>query len=74
MRARISMICGIAACVLFFAGCAGKPGYSPPPERRASEQCPVGETWICRDRYPSRLERENEVPMICYCDAVLRTR
>lgn len=68
MRRQLNMICSVAACAFFGVGCAANSGYSPPPERRANEQCPVGETWVCKDRYPSRLERENEVPMICYCD------
>lgn len=75
MRAQLSsMIWGIVACSVLGTGCAGTAGYSPPPERRAGERCPPGETWICRDRYPSRLPGQNEEPMICYCDAILRTR
>jgi hypothetical protein len=74
MRSQLNTICAVAACALFGAGCTTGPGYAPPPERRASEQCPVGETWVCRDHYPSRLERENEVPMICYCDNLQRVR
>jgi hypothetical protein len=55
-------------------GCAPSPGYSPPPERRAADRCPVGETWICVDRYPSRVERENEIPKVCYCERLDRVR
>lgn len=74
MRHRLYRTCTVVACGLFGVGCAAGPGYSPPPERRASEQCPVGETWVCKDRYPSRLERENEVPMLCYCDSLQNVR
>lgn len=74
MRLSLPTICGLAVCALLGAGCAASPGYSPPPERRASDRCPAGETWICRDRHPSRLGRENEAGMICYCDAVFRVR
>ncbi|MGH8167145.1 MAG: hypothetical protein ACREQ1_07890 [Woeseiaceae bacterium] len=62
----------IVALAMFSAGCASS-GYSPPPERRAGEQCPIGETWVCRDRYPSRMERDEE-PMFCTCEDMLRVR
>jgi hypothetical protein len=74
MKPQLNTICCIAVLALLGAGCAGTAGYSPPPERRASEQCPTGETWICRDRYPSRLERENDIPKICYCENLHRVR
>lgn len=74
MRTRLYTICGITACAIFGAGCATKAGYSPPPERRAGDRCPAGETWVCRDRYPTRLPRENQEPMICYCDNMTMTR
>lgn len=74
MRARLYTLCGIATCVMFSAGCAGKAGYSPPPERRASERCPVGETLVCRDRYPSRLPDRADDPLICYCDSISNRR
>jgi hypothetical protein len=73
MRASLYTICGIAAGVLVgvsSAGCAGKAGYSPPPERRAGERCPVGETLVCRDQYPSRLPDREDDPLICYCDNI----
>jgi hypothetical protein len=73
MKPNLNTICSITAVALL-GGCASSPGYSPPPERRAGEQCPIGETWVCQDRYPSRLERENEVPMICYCESLHRVR
>jgi hypothetical protein len=60
--------------VACLGGCAPSPSYSPPPERRAAERCPMGETWICEDRYPSRLERENEMPKVCYCESLHRVR
>lgn len=57
----------VLACAA--GGCAA-PGYNPPERPRASEICPVNEVWVCRDRYPSRLDRENEPPMICTCERV----
>lgn len=48
-------------------GCATS-GYSPPPERRADTRCPVGEVWICEDRYPSRLGSEQRPAPFCRCD------
>jgi hypothetical protein len=77
MKARLYTICGITACAIIgasSAGCAGKAGYSPPQERRAGERCPVGETLVCRDRYPSRLPDRDDDPLICYCDSISKTR
>lgn len=65
---------GSLMAVALLGGCAPTPGYSPPPERRAAERCPMGEIWICEDRYPSRLERENEMPKVCYCESPHRVR
>lgn len=48
------------------AGCAA-PGYSPPSERRAQDQCPTGQVWVCEDRYPSRIESENRTDPLCRC-------
>jgi hypothetical protein len=73
MKPHLSTICSIAAMALL-GGCASSPGYSPPPERRAHEQCPVGQTWVCRDRYPSRLGREDDEPKICHCEDLQRVR
>lgn len=56
----------ILAVVCAAAGCAA-PGYNPPEGSRAARNCPVNEVWVCQDRYPSRLENENEPPMICTC-------
>lgn len=71
MKHLLKAILGLTA-VAFLGGCASSPGYSPPPERRAADKCPMGETWICADRYPSRLERENEMPKVCYCESLHR--
>ena len=72
MKSHLKTLCSTIVLATFCsAGCASS-GYSPPPERRANEQCPVGETWICRDRYPSRLEKQNEEPMFCYCEHIQR--
>jgi hypothetical protein len=73
MKPHVRAIASLTAVALL-GGCAATPGYSPPPERRAAERCPVGETWVCKDRYPSRLERENEMPKICYCEDPQRVR
>jgi hypothetical protein len=73
MKSHLITICGVATVALL-GGCASSPGYSPPPERRAAEQCPMGETWICPDRYPSRLPGQDEVPTICYCGSLQRLR
>lgn len=64
---------GLLASAVFSAmllsACAAEPTYSPPEGSRAAvESCPVGEVWVCRDHYPSRLERPGEVPMDCTCE------
>lgn len=59
-------LCWSIAAAMLLSGCAA--GYSPPPERRAAERCPVGEVWVCTERSPSRLERENAIPPICRCE------
>lgn len=71
MKLPLKTICCTTAVALL-GGCASSSGYSPPPERRASERCPMGETWICRDQYPSRLGRED--PKICHCESLRRVR
>jgi hypothetical protein len=73
MKSLLNLVAAATAAA-FLGGCASSTGYSPPPERRAGEKCPVGETWVCKDRYPSRLERENEIPQICYCESLHRIR
>lgn len=60
----------IALLATLYAGCSSGPTYSPPPERRAAERCPSGETWVCRDRYPSRLEKARDTPLFCTCEAM----
>lgn len=49
-------------------GCATEPTYSPPDGPSAAERCPIGDVWVCRDHYPSRLDRENEPPQHCTCE------
>lgn len=64
---------GTPALVLAIASAAGgcaAPGYNPPERPRAADQCPANEVWVCQDRYPSRLEKENEPPMICRCEDI----
>lgn len=58
--------CFLLAIACAAVGCAA-PGYNPPEGRSAARDCPVNEVWVCTDRYPSRLENENEPPMICTC-------
>lgn len=74
MTSRQKLISLIGLLAMLNAGCSPQPTYSPPPERRAAEQCPVGETLVCRDRYPTRLDKENETPMFCYCESIPRIR
>ena len=74
MTSRLKLIPLVALLAMLDAGCSSSPTYSPPPERRAAEQCPVGETWVCRDRYPSRLETERETPIFCQCENILQAR
>jgi hypothetical protein len=58
---------------IILAGCATS-GYSPPPERRAGDRCPVGEVWVCENRYPSRIESENQPDPFCRCQNPVRLR
>lgn len=55
------------------AGCATS-GYSPPPERRAHERCPLDQVWVCEDRSPSRIESENKPDPFCRCEHPARVR
>lgn len=59
---------GLVVMLLVLAGCASRPGYNPPPERRGAERCPLNEVWVCTNRYPSRVDSEDDVPMICRCE------
>lgn len=52
---------------LLLSACATEPTYSPPEGPRAAEVCPVGEVWVCRDHYPSRLDKDDVPPMYCMC-------
>lgn len=58
---------GVLASAMWLSACASQPTYSPPEGPRASESCPIGEVWVCRDHYPSRLDR-NEPPLHCRCE------
>lgn len=61
---------GFALAITYIAGGCAAPGYNPPEGPRAAERCPVNEVWVCEDRYPSRLENENEPPMFCRCEDI----
>lgn len=65
IRAPSRLLPLLAATIV--AGCA-TAGYSPPPERRAADRCPVGEVWVCENRYPSRIENENKRDPFCRCE------
>lgn len=65
LRAFSNLLPLLAATIL--TGCATS-GYSPPPERRAADRCPVGEVWVCEDRFPSRIENENRSEPFCRCE------
>lgn len=56
--------------IAYTAGGCAAPGYNPPERPRVAENCPGNEVWVCQDRYPSRLENENEPPMICRCEDI----
>lgn len=58
---------GILASATLLSACATEPTYSPPEGPRASESCPIGEVWVCYDRYPSRLDRDGS-PLHCMCE------
>lgn len=73
MKTRLRSVCRILAVATVAAGCAS-PGYSPPEGRRAADTCPIGETWVCRDHYPSRLDREGERDLTCMCQDLQRVR
>jgi hypothetical protein len=63
---------GVALLAVLHTACSTAATYSPPPERRAAERCPSNETWVCTDRYPSRLEKQNDPPMFCRCENIHR--
>ena len=65
IRAPSRLLPLLAAAIV--AGCATS-GYSPPPERRAADRCPVGEVRVCEDRYPSRIESETRHDPFCRCE------
>lgn len=67
IRAILVTMSGVA-----LVSCAA--GYSPPAERRNADRCPITEVWVCEDRYPSRIETENEVEPICRCEDPSRIR
>jgi hypothetical protein len=66
--------CHMLAVVALTAGCASSGTYSPPEGRRAADTCPMGEIWVCRDHYPTRLETGNEAPLTCMCQDMTRIR
>lgn len=59
---------GILAPAILLSACGAAPTYSPPEGPPASESCPIGEVWVCRDHYPTRLDRENPSPLLCMCE------
>lgn len=59
---------GILALAVLVSACATEPTYSPPEGPSVAESCPIGEVWVCRDRYPSRLDRERDPPLHCMCE------
>lgn len=59
---------GLLASAILLSACAAEPTYSPPERSRAADSCPIGEVWVCRDHYPSRLERPGKPPMDCTCE------
>lgn len=54
-------------------GCAIEPTYAPPERPSSAARCPVGEVWVCRDYYPSRLGTGPE-PEHCMCQDPTRIR
>jgi len=74
MKTQLNTACSVIVGATIISGCAAGSGYHPPPERRAAERCPIGETWVCTDRYPSRIEREDERFLFCRCEDPVRLR
>jgi hypothetical protein len=69
---RLALLCRIPALAALAAGCASSGTYSPPEGPRAADTCPMGEVWVCRDHYPTRLETGREPPMTCMCQDMTR--
>lgn len=65
---------GLAVLAALAAGCATEPTYAPPERPSMAEICPIGEVRVCRNHYPSRLEREGDPPLLCICEAVRGVR
>jgi hypothetical protein len=58
----------VAGFVLPLAACAPSSLGSPPAGERQRE-CQVGQTLVCRTRYPSRVEKEEEPgDEFCTCE------
>lgn len=66
MKRHLDPVLPLLATATLMTGCASS-GYSPPEGAQLSEQCPVGEVWVCRNHYPSRIDQVNEEPMFCMC-------
>jgi hypothetical protein len=71
---KIPLIGRTLAVAALAASCASSGTYSPPEGPRATDTCPMGEIWVCRDHYPSRLETGNEPPLSCMCQDLTRVR
>jgi hypothetical protein len=58
----------LASAVLTLSACAPASLGSPPASER-TRKCVASETLVCRDRYPSRLEKEGEPDdQFCTCE------
>lgn len=65
-RPRIeSLAAPLIAIAMLMSACAPASLGSPPASER-HRQCVAGETLVCRDRYPSRLENDDD--QICTCE------
>ena len=68
----LSRGCVIGAAALAIAACAPASLGSAPASERMRD-CVAGETLVCRDRYPSRLEKEGEQDdQFCTCEPLDR--
>ncbi len=73
MKTHLNNVCRLLAVAAFIAGCAS-PGYNPPDGPRAVDTCPLGEIWVCRDHYPSRLGNPEDRQLTCMCQDLTRVR
>ncbi|NJN22226.1 MAG: hypothetical protein HC812_14890 [Leptolyngbya sp. RL_3_1] len=68
----LSRVFLISAAAMAIAACAPASLGSPPASER-TRNCVAGETLVCRDRYPSRLEKEGEQDdQFCTCELLDR--